>query len=136
MNTLRKLSAFVILAAVAAGCSDSTAPEDVTLADLVGTWNATRATFDEVAGDGTFDLIPDIPGVTVTLTIASSGAYTVTVSMPGESPEMETGTATVANGVITVTPSDPLEDPYAIEIVSLSGDDMTLLSLTIVLRRQ
>jgi hypothetical protein len=155
MNTLRKLSAFVMLAAVAVGCSDSTAPADVTLADLVGTWNATRATFDEVAGDGTFDAIPDIPGVSMSITIASSGAFTISMAVPGEAPEVETGTLTVANGVITLTPSAPLEDPYAIDILSLSGDDMTVFfddeewdftddsvdnetaaTLTVVLRRQ
>jgi hypothetical protein len=44
MKTLRRLSAFGALAAVAVGCSDSVAPEDVTLADLVGTWNSPRST--------------------------------------------------------------------------------------------
>jgi len=127
MKTLRTLSACAVIAAVAVGCSDSIAPEDITVADLVGAWNATRATFDEVAGTGTFDMIPDVPGVTMSLTITAAGAYTVTITMPGEADEVETGTATVANGVLTVTPSDPLEDPYTIDIVSLSGDNMTLM---------
>jgi hypothetical protein len=144
-----------MLAAVAAGCSDSTAPEEVTVDDLVGTWNATRATFDEVAGDGTFDAIPDIPGVSMSITVASGGAYTITTAAPGETPEVETGTLTVANGVITTTPSDPLEDPEQIDILSLSGDGLTVFfedeewdftddsvdnetpaTLTVVLRRQ
>jgi hypothetical protein len=152
MNTLRKLSAFVMLAVVAVGCSDSTAPEDVTLADLVGTWNATSATFDEVAGDGLIEVIGTF-GVSMSITIASSGAYTITVTVPGEAPDVETGTATAANGVITATPSAPGEDPEVIQIRSLSGNDMTLYfadeefdfnddgtetdaTLTVVLRRQ
>jgi hypothetical protein len=48
------------------------------------------------------------------------------VTVPFEDPEVETGTLTVTGGVITATPTDPLEDPETIEIVSLSGDNLTL----------
>jgi hypothetical protein len=64
--------------------------------------------------------------VSLSITVAASGAYTITASFPGEQPEVETGTLTVSGGVITATPSDPLEDPQPIDIVSLSGDNLTL----------
>jgi hypothetical protein len=124
MKTLRRLSAFVLLAAVAAGCSDSTAPEDITVANLVGTWNATSATFTPVGGGVGVEVVAR--GFDLTITIAASGAYTLTVSVPGEENEIETGTLTVSNGRITATPSDPLEDPGFLDIVSLNGDNLTL----------
>ncbi len=124
MKTLRTLSAFLVLAAVAAGCSDSTAPEDITLAALVGTWSATSATFSEVGGSGFEDAIA--LGATMSITVGPSGSYSINVTVPFEDPEVETGTLTVTGGVITATPTDPLEDPETIEIVSLSGDNLTL----------
>jgi hypothetical protein len=124
MKTLRRLSAFVLLAAVAAGCSDSTAPEDITLADLVGTWNATSATFTPVGGGAGVEVVAQ--GFGLTITVTATGAYTLTVSFPGEADEVETGTMTVSNGRLTATPNDPLEDPEVIDIVSLSGDNLTL----------
>ena len=153
MKTLRRLSAFALLAVFAAGCSDSTAPEDITLAHLVGTWNATSATFAEVGGSGSADAIA--LGATLSITVGPSGSYTINVSFPGEGDEVETGTLTVTNGVITATPTNPLEDPETIQIRSLDGDNMTLFfpdeewdftddsvdnetdaTLTIVLRRE
>lgn len=154
MNTLRALSACAVLAAVTVGCSDSVAPEDIAVADLVGTWNATSATFSPVGGGDGVEVIVGL-GVTLTMTVSSSGAYTLTITVPGEQPEVETGTMTVANGAITATPSDPLEDPTSIDILSLDGDDLTLFfddeewdftddqidnptdaTMTLVLRRQ
>jgi hypothetical protein len=124
MKTLRRLSAFGALAAVAVGCSDSIAPEDVTLADLVGTWNATAVTFAPVGGGEGVDLIGQFGG-TVGFTITDGGAYTLTVSVPGEGTEIETGTMTVSNGVITATPSGG-GDPGIFEILAFGGDNMTL----------
>ena len=125
MKTLRRLSAVAMLAAFAAGCSDSTAPEDITLAHLVGTWNATSAVFSEVGGTGSADVIA--LGATLSITVGPSGSYTINVSLPGEGAELETGTLTVANGVITATPTEQGEDPETIQIRSLEGDNMTLL---------
>ena len=124
MKTLRTLSAFVVLAAVAAGCSDSTDPGDITIADLVGTWNATTATFTPVGGGAGEEVVSQ--GFGLTITVASSGAYTLTTSFPSEADEVETGTMTVSNGRLTATPTDPLEDLELIDIVSLSGDNLTL----------
>ncbi len=124
MKTLRALCACTVLAAVAVGCSDSTAPGDVTLDDLVGTWTATSAVFTPVGGGTGVDVVP--LGMGLTITIAATGTYTLTVTVPLETPEVETGTMTVSNGVITATPDDPLEDPLAIDIVSLEGDVLTL----------
>lgn len=124
MKTLRTLSAFVVLAAVAAGCSDSTDPGDITVADLVGTWNATTATFTAVTGGQSEEVIA--LAASMRITISSSGAYTLAVSVPGEPDETEIGTMTVTMGRITATPNDPLEDPVVIDIVSLSGDNLTL----------
>jgi hypothetical protein len=127
MKTLRRLSAFGALAAVAVGCSDSVAPEDVTLADLVGTWNATAVTFEPVGGGEGIEVVGEL-GAALSFTIAASGAYTVTVTAPQEQPQINSGTMTVANGVITATSTGPGEDPGFLEILAFSGDNLTLFS--------
>jgi hypothetical protein len=58
--------------------------------DLVGTWQATKA---EVWSSEDPDLRRDLvaEGGTATLVLEASQAYTVTVTMPGETPSVDTG---------------------------------------------
>jgi hypothetical protein len=45
-----------------------------------------------------------------------------------EQPQINSGTMTVANGVITATSTGPGEDPGFLEILAFSGDNLTLFS--------
>jgi hypothetical protein len=108
---------------VAAGCSDSTSPEDVTAADLVGTWEATAFEVTAVGGGASMDVIA--LGGSMTLTAGANGAYTIDITFPGELPEVETGTFTVAEGVITIDPEGP--DSTMSFDFTLSGNTLTLM---------
>ena len=122
MKLVRALAVGALAAAFAAGCSDSTAPADVTAADLVGTWDATSVVFTPDAGGTAVDVT--LLGFTFEITFNDAGGYTATTEIPGEDPDVEIGTYTVANSVITLTPVG--EDPETLTIDSFSGSGMSV----------
>jgi hypothetical protein len=119
MRIMRSIMAGALAVTLATACSDSTAP---TGDDLVGTWEATAATFTPVDGTA-FDLLADGSGFT--LVIRADNTYTVTFTAPDSEPEVENGTYTISGGVLTVTPTD---EPTEVESfdVSLNGNTLTM----------
>ena len=122
MKLVRALAVGAVAAAFAAACSDSTAPADVTAADLAGTWDATSVVFTPDAGGTAVDVV--LLGFGFEITFNAEGGYTATTDVPGEDPDVEIGTFTVANSVITLTPVG--EDAETLTIDSLSGSTLVV----------
>ncbi len=122
MKLIRALAVGAIAAAFAVGCSDSTDPGDVTGNDLAGTWDATSVVFTPDAGGTAVDVVP--LGFGLEITFNAEGGYTATFTEPGEAPDLEIGTYTVVNGVLTLTPVG--EDAETMTIDSFSGSTMVL----------
>ena len=128
MRMLRTIMAGALAVTLATACSDSTDPGDVdpgdvTGNDLVGTWEATAATFTPDGSTTSFDLIAD--GFGITLVIRADGTYTATFTELGFDPEVEDGTYTVSAGVITITPTVG-DDVESFTIVSLNATTLVL----------
>jgi len=122
MRLPRVFTAAALAAALTVACSDSTAPTEVTLADLVGEWDAASAVFTPVAGGTGVDVVA--LGFAFNIVINAEGGYVATLTDPIEGDEIELGTLAVANGVITFTPTG--EDPYTMDIVNLDGNTLTV----------
>ena len=128
MRIMRTILAGALAVTLAAACSDSTAPADVTDEDLVGTWVATSVTFTPTGTSTPIDLLA--LGGGVTLVIGDDNTYSVTFTEPGGEPDVENGTYTVSAGVITITPTGS-EESEALTIVSLDGNTLTLSSTAV-----
>jgi hypothetical protein len=117
MKIMRSVLAGALAVTLATACSDSTAPSDVTAADLVGTWDASSVVFTPDAGGTAVDVV--LLGFGFEITFNAEGGYTATTQVPLEDPDIEIGTFTVANGVITLSPVG--EDAETLRIDSFSG---------------
>ena len=122
----RPLSACVLLTAAAWGCGDATAPNDVAIGDVVGTWDATSLIFEESGGVRSADLIAS--GGAFSLEITQEERYTATLTVPGEdSPDVARGIIRVGFGIITAAADRDPFNPVTYLIQSFDGDAMTLI---------
>lgn len=123
MRIMRSILAGALAVMLTTACSDSTDPGDVTGADLVGTWDATSAVFTPDAGGTAIDVV--LLGATFEITLNAEGGYTATfIEQPGGTPELEIGTYTVANGVLTLTPVGADVETFTID--SLDGNSLVI----------
>ena len=81
-------------------------PEGITLNTLAGNWEASTAIFDiRNAGEAeSVDIIEQ--GGTVSFIISSNGNYTLTITAPGENPDVFEGTIAIINDQLEITFSD------------------------------
>ncbi|MEM9362345.1 MAG: hypothetical protein AAGA43_06905 [Bacteroidota bacterium] len=81
-------------------------PEGITISTLAGNWEATMAVFDiRNAGEAeSVDIIEQ--GGTVSFVISSNGSYTLTITAPGENPDIFDGTIAIINNQLEITFSD------------------------------
>lgn len=106
------------------GCGDSTEPQgDVTIADLVGTWNATSIVYTDNATGQSVNAF--LFGARLQITVAANGTYTGSVTEPGGAPQAITGTITVQGGTITIT-DDAAPGDAAVGTFTLSGNTLTI----------
>lgn len=90
------------VAAMAVACSDDTGPSE---GELTGSWLATKVELVSVANPATkIDLVA--LGATVRLVLAASNTYTLTLIVPGEPQEVQTGTWSASKDVLTLSDSD------------------------------
>ena len=86
---------------------------EISISDIAGSWNATRAEFD-IAGSGTsmaIDVVEE--GGTVTLVIQSNGRFTLTITEMGEDPEISTGQMSFDEDLLVVEWDDsPGDDEF------------------------
>ncbi|HET7602099.1 MAG TPA: hypothetical protein VFK36_03720 [Gemmatimonadales bacterium] len=119
-------TAIVAVTLAVAGCgSDSTGTDGVTLADLVGTWHVTKWECTNEANTSQKVNLATVSGSDVTLTVATSGAYTLAGSFAGE-PWSASGSYAVQGGTIVVQESgaEPQSSPF-----TLTGDTWTISQL-------
>ncbi len=90
---------------------------------LAGSWQATRAEF--VSRDNATMRVEVVSrGTTLVLALNASGAYTRTITDPGQSPNVETGAWTASQDVLTLRPSGV---SFSIEFdYTLSGNSLAL----------
>ena len=120
MKQERLLALVPLIAALAAGCGDSTGVE---VNDLAGTWVATVHVFTSVADPTqTVDIIA--AGGSYSLTIRADSTFTSSFLEPGEAMETRTGTVTVVAATLTVAESGQ-GSPTAFTAVR-DGNAMTL----------
>lgn len=119
----KKVLIFLAAAAVlgALGCKSSTGPEDPT--SFIGTWHATKAEFVSVANSSTkADIITQ--GSTLTL-VFSSSTFVLTITDPGQSPEVFNGTWSASMDVMTLTWTSGLFGESQFDW-SRNGNELTL----------
>lgn len=123
MKFLRTASVLVLSVLVFAGCEDDAT--GVEIADLAGDWTATQFEYtDNSIPALSLDAISDAGG-TVTLSVAESGAFTGTLSIPGLTVDPSTGaTITVPIGGTFSISGDTLSIDFnaATEGLGLFGD--------------
>jgi len=111
MKFARTLSVVALAAVVAAGCKDSTGPEDLTVADLIGSWTATELTYISDANSSQQLDAVAIGLATLEINVAVGGAVTGTYTMllPQTTEIPFAGTISVSDGVVNLTgfPLDP-----------------------------
>ena len=116
---------FVLFVAVAglgaAGCKSSTGPPDES--GFIGTWHATKAEYTSIANSSTkADIIAR--GSTLTL-VFSSSTFVLTITDPGQNPEIFNGTWSASADVMTLTWTSGLTGESQFDW-SLDGDELTL----------
>ena len=86
-------------AAVVSGCGgDGNGPNQD---QFVGTWNATSVVYTNQANTAQkVDLVAE--GATVVVVLAASGNYIITATLPGEAPDVTTGTWSASADVLTL----------------------------------
>lgn len=111
---------------VSVACGDSNGPDgDLTLADLVGTWSATKFELTKQSNASvSIDLVA--AGGSFTLTVSADGAFTGQQSLFGFS-DTFSGTVSVSGNVLTLTDSENPADVTEV-VASLSGNTLTLTS--------
>jgi hypothetical protein len=104
-----------------AGCKSSTSPEEA--AGLVGTWRATKAEFVSSANSSKkVDIIAQ--GSTLTLALNAS-TFVMTITDPGESPQVRSGTWSSSTDVLTLVTSSGGSGESQFDF-SLNGNQLTL----------
>jgi hypothetical protein len=103
---VRLLSLIAFVAVSSAGCGDSstTAPEGLTIADLVGSWGASSALFTNKANPSqTFDIVA--AGGTLNITVLSSGGVRTWLEIGDLSDEWD-AQLTLNGNQLTATPAE------------------------------
>jgi len=125
MRSLTRLFLLPMIAIVAIECGDS-GPEQVTVADLAGTWRATEFSIDD--DDDVipkFDVVQELLG-SLTITVTSNGSFTGTLKATAFSdPVPVAGSITIQGMSLTIAFTQGLDQPIAGDF-ALSGDDLTI----------
>jgi len=118
----RAILAGLFGAALAACGSDSTGNS---IPNIVGTWRATKFEFVSVANAATkVDLIA--AGGTGTIVISSNGSFSTTLTAPGQTPLVSTGTYVETATTLTITITNPPPTEVATFAMAVSGNAMVL----------
>lgn len=122
MRGKRVILAGLVSGLVAACSGDSTGNS---IPNIVGTWRATKFEFVSVANAATrIDLIA--AGGTGTVVISSNGSFSTTLTAPGSSPIVSTGTYVETATTLTVTITNPPPTQVLNFTMAVSGSAMVL----------
>ena len=123
---MRSSSALIragVVASAILGCgNDATGPE---VADIVGSWHATRAQITSVAHPAsTIDIVAI--GATLQIVFTANNTFTSTAAFPGEAAETTTGTYTVTAGKLTMTNDQNSGGDVLVFDIALSNGTLSL----------
>jgi hypothetical protein len=127
MKLLRIATTGALAIAFAVGCGDSTEPQDdVTIADLIGNWNATSMQFTSQSNPPvTLDLITDTFG-RMSISINPNGSFEGTFRESfSASEETVSGTVTLQGDTITIAFVQGLDEDVS-GTFTLAGDVLTV----------
>lgn len=125
---LPSLAALSLIVLFAVACSDDdsdngTAPDVVTISDLIGTWASTAWTFESRASGEEVDMAA--LGFSVTMVVDENGRYTLTIFSQDQILEIDTGALSL-DGAVLIAESDDGGEP-ALFSFSLDGDIAELM---------
>ena len=122
MQPSRAMTLAAVCTGVLAGCgSDSTGIES----DIVGTWHATR--FEFVNNANPANTVEAIAlGASVTIIFNANHTFSLTLTLPGQPPEVSTGTYVVTATTLTITVTSETPVQTLNFTMSLSGNTLTL----------
>ena len=110
----RHLTISALALILMAACTDATGGTGVEPDDLAGTWTSTSFILTSVANPSmSMDLVAE-EGAAVTIVLGSDGTYTFTFVSDVEPTEEEAGTYTLAGNIMTIIPTDGLEETIVI----------------------
>lgn len=96
---------------------------NISMDEIAGTWNATRASFSLAADGPAVELEVVAAGGTVTLVIQANGRFTLTIVLPARSPEVSTGQLGFDEDLLVVSYD---EDPEDYELFGIQATETTL----------
>ena len=120
----KKALVLLVAAAIlgAAGCKSSTGPTDQS--DFIGTWNATKAEYTSIANPNTkVNIITQ--GSTLTL-VFSASTFVLTITDPGQNPEVFNGTWSASMDIMTLTWTSGLSGESQFDWSLAAVDELTL----------
>ena len=128
----RSILAFVILCLLCASCdSDDNGDDDdfslvgteLSVAEIAGTWIATRALFGLAAAGPVVEVDVVAEGGSVRLDIRTDGTFTLTLTRAGGAPEVSTGRLGFDEDLLVVSFDD---DPDDFEYFGIQATDTTM----------
>ena len=132
MIVRRSFSLLILLLTVSLGACDSSEDDDFSLngtilsmSDIAGTWNATRANFSRSADGPALAVELVSQGGSATLVIQSNGRFTFTTTLPGEAPTVTTGQLGFDEDLLVVIFVDDPDD-FEFFGIQLSGNTLSL----------
>ncbi len=127
MKLQRMMGAGILAITLTVGCGDSSEPEVVTIADLVGSWTATSMLFTSQANPSLMlDLINPFVGGHLSITIAADGSFQGTFRESSQAAEESvSGTIAIQGNTITITFVQGLDEDVS-GTFTLVGDVLTV----------
>lgn len=125
MKRLHRLFTLALAAAIVPACGNSNEPTQVTVADLAGTWTASRFQITDESGTiAPFDIIAF--GGRLVITVTSGGGFSGTLKATAIATENPVaGMVAVQGATLTLTFTQGLTQPISGQFV-LSGDNLTI----------
>ena len=131
MNSRLLLLASVLILLSCTACSIGGDDDDefslegtnVSVVDIAGTWNATKALFSKSATGPVMEVDVVAEGGAVTLQIQNDGRFSVAVTLPGSDPETSTGRLGFDEDLLVISFDD---DPEEFEFFSITHNEPNL----------
>jgi hypothetical protein len=122
MGKVARFAFIVTISGVVVGCGDGTGPSADSIA---GTWTVTKADVISVANPSTKTELVAL-GFTGSLVLNSNQTFVFTTTIPGDTPEVSSGTYAYTSGQLTLTTTSSSPPETLSFTVTLSGSTMTL----------
>lgn len=99
--------------------------DEISMSDIAGTWQATRAFFSRAATGPAVAVEIVALGGTATLVIQTNGRFTFTTALPGETPNVTTGQLGFDEDLLVVIYDDEPDD-FDFFGIQFSGNNLSI----------